>query len=132
MAMPRPVLLFTGQWTDVPLEQLAQKAGDWGYQGIELACWGDHLEVQRALSDDEYCQKKIDLLARYDLQIGVLACHRVGQAVADRIEPRHQRILPDYVWDDGDPAGVNERAAAEMLASVSAAQKLGIGVVSGF
>jgi sugar phosphate isomerase/epimerase len=130
--MPRPVLLFSGQWTQVPLEELAQKLSDWGYQGLELCCWGDHFEVQRALSEDDYCQLKLDLLARYDLQILVLSNHRVGQAVCDRVEPRHKKILPDYVWGDGDPEGVQERATAEMLATVQAAQKLGVSVISGF
>jgi sugar phosphate isomerase/epimerase len=130
--MSRPVLLFSGQWTNLPLEELAQKLNDWGYAGLELCCWGDHFEVQRALSEDEYCQQKLDLLARHDLQVLVLSNHRVGQAVCDRIEPRHKKILPDYVWGDGDPAGVNERATAEMLATVQAAQKLGVGIISGF
>jgi sugar phosphate isomerase/epimerase len=130
--MPRPVLLFSGQWTDLPLEELAQKLSEWGYQGLELCCWGDHFEVQRAISQDDYCQEKLDLLARYDLQLAVLGNHRVGQAVCDRIEPRHKNILPDYVWDDGDPAGVNQRASEEMIATVRAAQKLGVGVIGGF
>jgi sugar phosphate isomerase/epimerase len=130
--MPRPVLLFSGQWTHLPLEELAQKLNDWGYEGLELCCWGDHFEVQRALSEDEYCQQKLDLLARHDLQVLVLANHRVGQAVCDRVEPRHRKILPDYVWGDGDPEGVSERATAEMLATVQAAQKLGVTTVSGF
>jgi sugar phosphate isomerase/epimerase len=130
--MPRPVLLFSGQWTHLPLDELAQKLNDWGYQGLELCCWGDHFEVQRALSEDGYCQQKLDLLARHDLQILVLSNHRVSQAVCDRIEPRHRKILPDYVWGDGDPEGVRERATAEMLATVQAAQQLGVGVVSGF
>jgi sugar phosphate isomerase/epimerase len=130
--MPRPVILFSGQWTDVPLEELAQKLSEWGYQGVELCCWGDHFEVQRAYSEDDYCQQKLDLLARYDLQLAVLGSHRVGQAVCDRIEPRHQRILPDYVWGDGDPAEVNQRAGEEMIATVRTAQKLGVGVVGGF
>ncbi len=130
--MARPLVLFTGQWADLPLEELAPKLGEWGCQGVELACWGDHFEVQRALSDDDYCQAKLDLLARHDQQVFVLAAHRVGQAVCDRIEPRHRRILPDYVWGDGDPDGVNERAAAEMLATVQAAQKLGVSVIGGF
>ncbi|MSQ94141.1 MAG: sugar phosphate isomerase/epimerase [Gemmataceae bacterium] len=130
--MSRSVLLFSGQWAQYPLEELAQKLGDWGYQGLELCCWSDHFEVQRALSEDDYCQQKLDLLARHDLQVLVLGSYRVGQAVCDRIEPRHKKILPDYVWGDGDPAGVQERATAEMLATVQAAQKLGVGVVSGF
>src|SRR5579884_1968925 len=130
--MPRPVILFTGQWADLGLAELAAKASDWGYQGLELCCWGDHFEVQRALSEDDYCPQKLDLLAKHDLQPPVLACHRVSQAVCDPIEPRHRRIVPDYVWGDGDPEGVRERATAEVLATVQAAQKLGAGVLSGF
>jgi sugar phosphate isomerase/epimerase len=130
--MARPVILFSGQWTDLPLEDLAQKAADWGYQGLELSCWGDHFEVQRALSEPDYCQNKLDLLARHDLGVPVLAQHRVGQAVGDRIDARHQALLPDYVWGNGDPDGVRQRAAEEMMATVRAAQKLGVAVLSGF
>ena len=43
--MARPVTLFTGQWADLPLEELARKASDFGYDGLELACWGDHFDV---------------------------------------------------------------------------------------
>src|SRR6266446_141150 len=109
--MPRPVLLNSGQWTDLPLEELAQKAGEWGYQGLELSCWGDHFEVQRALSEEGYCQEKLNLLTRHDLSLPVLSSHRVGQAVCDSIDARHQNILPDYVWGDGNSEGVRERAA---------------------
>lgn len=130
--MPRPVVLFSGQWADLTLEELAQKVSEWGYQGIDLCCWGDHFEVQRALSEDNYCPTKLDLLARYDLQLSVLSNHRVSQAICDRIEPRHRKILPEYVWGDGDPVGVQQRAAEEMIATIRAAQKLGVGVVSGF
>ncbi|HMC66724.1 MAG TPA: sugar phosphate isomerase/epimerase [Gemmataceae bacterium] len=130
--MPRPVILFSGQWTDLPLEELAQKASEWGYQGLELACGGDHFEVQRALSDPDYCQKKLDLLARYDLTVSVLSNHRVGQAVCDPVDRRHEALLPDYVWGDGDPLGVQQRAAEEMMATARAAQRVGVGVVTGF
>jgi sugar phosphate isomerase/epimerase len=130
--MPRPVILFSGQWTDLPLAEVAQKAGEWGYQGLELCCWGDHFEVQRALSEADYCRQKLDLLSRFDLTVSVLSNHRVGQAVCDAIDARHQKILPDYVWGDGDPAGVQQRAAEEMMATVRAAQKLGVGTVGGF
>jgi len=130
--MARPIILFSDQWTDLPLEELAQKASDWGYQGLELACWGGHFEVQGSQSDESYCAKKLELLGRYDLTAAVLASHRVGQAVCDRIEPRHERILPDYVWGDGDPDGIRQRATVEMTATIHAAQKMGIGVISGF
>lgn len=130
--MPRPVLLFSGQWADLPLEELAAQAGEWGYQGLELCCWGDHFEVQRAISDEDYCQRKLELLGGFGLQVPILSNHRVGQAVCDVIDVRHKQLLPDYVWADGNPAGVRERAIEEMMATVRAAEKLGVAVVGGF
>jgi sugar phosphate isomerase/epimerase len=130
--MPRPLVLYSGSWSDLTLDDLAQRASDWGYQGLELCCWGDHLEVQRALAEPDYCQRRIDLLARYDLALAVVSNHRVGQAVCDVVDGRHEGLVPDYVWGDGDPAGVQQRAAEEMAATIRVAQKLGVGVVSGF
>ena len=49
--MARPVTLFTGQWADLPLETMAEKAAAFGYDGLELACWGDHVEVDKAAAD---------------------------------------------------------------------------------
>ena len=130
--MGRPVTLFTGQWADLPLEELCKKAKDFGYDGLELACWGDHFEVDKALSDDGYCQRKRDLLDKHDLKLFAISAHLVGQAVLDRIDERHKAILPEYVWKDGDPDGVNQRAAEEIKDTARAAQKLGVGVVNGF
>ncbi len=130
--MARPITLCTGQWADLPLEDLARKASQFGYQGLELACWGDHFEVDKALADDGYCAARRDLLERYDLVCLAISNHLAGQAVCDVIDQRHQGILPSYVWGDGDPAGVNQRAAEEMKNSARAAQKLGVDVVNGF
>lgn len=131
--MPRPILLFTGPWADVPLDSLATKASEWGYQGVELCCWGDHLEVQRGLIEDGYCPGRLDLLARNDLQVPVVANHKVGQAISDDpIDGRHQPLVPEYVWGDGKPEGVRQRAAEEMMATFRLAEKLGANVVSGF
>ncbi|MFM8704657.1 MAG: hypothetical protein ACKOHG_12480, partial [Planctomycetia bacterium] len=108
--MSRPVTLFTGQWADMPLEDLARKAREFGYGGLELACWGDHFDVTRALEESGYCAAKRDTLARHDLSVYAISSHLVGQAVCDRIDERHKSILPPHVWGDGDPAGVNKRA----------------------
>ena len=105
--MPRPVTLFTGQWADLPLEDMCRKASDFGYQGLELACWGDHLKSTRRWPIPATAAAKRDLLDRYDLQCHAISSHLVGQAVCDRIDARHQAILPPHVWGDGDPAGVN-------------------------
>ena len=130
--MARPVTLFTGQWADLPLEKLASMASEWGYDGLELACWGDHFEVDKALESDSYCRGRRDLLAKHGLELWAISNHLVGQAVCDRIDARHKQILPPYVWGDGDPDGVNARAAEEMKNTARAAAELGVNVVNGF
>lgn len=130
--MGRLVTLFTGQWADLKLETMARMTQEFGYDGIELACWGDHFEVQRALKEPDYCQKKRQLLEKHGLQCQAISAHLVGQAILDTIDERHKAILPDYVWGDGDPAGVNARAIEELKDTARAAKKFGVGVVNGF
>ncbi len=130
--MPRPITLFTGQWADLPLEDMCRRASEFGYQGLELACWGDHFEIPLALEDPGYCTQKRDLLERYGLQCYAISSHLVGQAVLDRIDERHESILPDYVWGDGNPAGVNQRAAEDLKNAARAAQVFDVEVVNGF
>ncbi|HEX6290447.1 MAG TPA: TIM barrel protein, partial [Herpetosiphonaceae bacterium] len=131
--MPRPITLFTGQWADLPLEQLAPKAKAWGYDGLELACWGDHFEVDRALEDDGYVRRKRDLLERHGLHCWAISTHLVGQCVADRlIDERHQGILPARIWGDGDAEGVRQRAAEEVKNTARAAAAFGVRQVNGF
>jgi len=128
--MSRPVTLCTSQWTDLPFEVVCQKAKSFGYDGVELACWGDHFEVDKA--DEDYCRKKREMLDKYQLKVFSVSNHLVGQAVTDRIDQRHKSILPDYVWGDGDPEGVRQRAAKEMIKTGEAAKRLGISIVNGF
>ena len=110
--MSRPFTLFTGQWADLPLEDVCRLASSWGYDGLELACWGDHFEVDRALSEDGYLAGRHALLGKYGLKCWAISCHLVGQAVCDHpIDERHQGILPARIWGDGEPEGVRQRAA---------------------
>ena len=130
--MARPVTLFTGQWADLPLETLAQKASAMGFDGLELACWGDHFEVDKALAEPDYVQKKRDLLKKYNLGCWAISNHLVGQAVCDNIDARNLGILPADVVGDGDPEGVRQRAAIKMGDTARAAAKFGITQVNGF
>ncbi len=130
--MARPVTLFTGQWADLPLDALAAKAKAWGYDGLELACWGDHFDVARALAEPTYAQGRRGLLARHGLSVHAISNHLVGQCVCDPIDERHKSILPARVWGDGEPEGVRRRAAQEMIDTARAARRLGVVVVNGF
>lgn len=128
--MGRPVTLFTGQWADMDCETIIAKAKEFGYDGVELACWGDHFEVDKA--DAEYCANKRDLLAKHGMKCYAISTHLVGQAVCDRIDARHAQILPDYIYGDGDPEGVRQRAAEEIKKTAVAAKQFGVPVVNGF
>src|SRR5258708_7773430 len=130
--MPRPITLFTGPWADLRVETLAQKVGLWGYDGLDLACWGDHFDVSQALSDDSYVSSRHDILEKHGLKCWAISNHLVGQAVCDNIDERHRSILPDHVWGDGKPEGVRQRAAEEMKNTARAAAKFGVKVVNGF
>ncbi|MCL4191624.1 MAG: sugar phosphate isomerase/epimerase [Thermoguttaceae bacterium] len=130
--MARPVTMFTGQWADLPAEELARKFKEYGFDGLELACWGDHFEVDKALKQGDYCAKKREMLQKYGMQCWAISNHLVGQAVCDIIDGRHQAIVPPYVWGDGNPDGVNQRAAEELKNTARAAQKFGVSVVNGF
>ena len=130
--MGRPVTLFTGQWADLPIEELAATCGGWGFDGLELACWGDHFEVDRALSDDGYANGRRALLERHGLDVWAIGAHLVGQAVCDRIDERHRAILPPDVYGDGDEEGVRARAAERMKDTARAAALLGVTQVNGF
>jgi sugar phosphate isomerase/epimerase len=131
--MTRPITLFTGQWADLPLEVVATKAKAWGYEGLELACWGDHFEVARAVSEDDYCDKLRARLDEWGLGCWTISNHLVGQAVCDHpIDERHRGILPPRIWGDGDPEGVRQRAAEEMKDTARAAARFGVKTVVGF
>lgn len=122
--MPRPFTLFTGQWADLPLEEVCRHARDFGYDGLELACWGDHFEVDKALADPGYLDGRRQLLDKYGLKCWAISNHLVGQAVCDNpIDERHQGILPGRIWGDGEPEGVRRRAAEEIKNTARAAAR---------
>jgi sugar phosphate isomerase/epimerase len=130
--MARPIVLFTGQWADLTLDDVASRCASWGYDGLELACWGDHFEVDRAIAEPDYARGRRELLERHGLGCWALGAHLVGQAVCDPIDARHKGVLPPEVWGDGDPEGVRTRAAERMKDTARAAAAFGVQVVTGF
>ncbi len=129
--MARPVTLFTGQWADLPLEELAPKAAAWGYDGLELACWGDHMEVDKAAKDPSYCKKQLGILKKNNLGVYSISHHLAGQLVCDlNNDARSDGFAP------ADCAGNAEKkrkwAVETMKNTAKAAKNMGVKVVNGF
>jgi sugar phosphate isomerase/epimerase len=130
--MKRQITLFSGQFADLPLEVFAKKVADWGYDGVELACWGEHFNVPMALRDRAYRDGIRTILNDHGLSCTVISSHLVGQAVCDRVDDRHRRLLPASIWGDGEPEGVRHRAEERMKDTARAAAEFGADTVVGF
>lgn len=129
--MSRPVTMFTGQWADLPLEVLAEKAADWGYNGLELACWGDHFDVERGAKDPAYCEKQKATLAKYGLKVWSISNHLSGQLICDpNNDGRSDMFAPKELA--GDAEGQRAWAVQQMKYAAQAAKNLGVSVVNGF
>ncbi|MEC8915580.1 MAG: sugar phosphate isomerase/epimerase [Candidatus Neomarinimicrobiota bacterium] len=129
--MSRPVTLCTGQWADLPVTVLAEKASSWGYDGLELACWGDHMDVEKAASDLNYCEEHLEKLAKHNLNVYAISNHLAGQLVCDpNNDSRSDLFAPDYCA--GDAEKKRAWAVDNMKKTAMAAKNLGIDVVNGF
>ena len=128
--MPRHVTLFTGQWADLPLADLAPKARDFGFDGLELACWGDHLDVDRAATDGEYCRERQALLESHGLGCWAISHHLAGQLVCDPNDDRSDAFAPASIH--GDAEAKRAWAIETMKNTARAAKNLGLDVVCGF
>jgi sugar phosphate isomerase/epimerase len=129
--MTRPVTLFTGQFADIPLEQLAAKARKWGYDGLELACWGDHVDVERAAKDMSYAATRRQILADHGLKLFAISHHLAGQLVLDpNDDSRSDMFAPASCH--GDAEKKRKWAIKTMKLAAKAARNIGVGVVNGF
>ncbi|GAA1485048.1 sugar phosphate isomerase/epimerase family protein [Brachybacterium fresconis] len=130
--MAHPHTLFTGQWGDLTLEEVAAHASSWGYDGLEIAISAEHLDASR-WDDDDYIADRLGILQKHGLKVWTISHHLVGQAVCDDpIDLRHQGILPSRIWGDGDPEGVRQRAAEDVKNAARLARRLGANTVTGF
>lgn len=128
--MPRPVTLFTGQWADLSFEEICIKASEWGYDGLEIACWGDHMVPEKGASDMDYINEKLEILKKYDLQCHALGAHLAGQCVGDDWDERLDAFAPEQV--KGNPVELRKWATQEMINTAKAAKNMGCYVVTGF
>jgi len=129
--MARPVTLFTGQWADLPLDVLAEKAKGFGYDGLELACWGDHFEVDKAEADPAgYAADRQSLLANYGLNVWAISTHLAGQLVCDPNDFRTDGFAPEDLH--GKPDEKRAWAVEQVKHAAHGAKALGVDVVNGF
>ncbi len=128
--MARPVTMFTGQWADLSLEELAKMMAEIGYDGLELACWGDHMDVFKAAEDLDYCKQQKAILEKNDLQLFAISNHLAGQLVCDLNDSRSDMFAPANCA--GDAEKKRAWAVDAMKATAKAAKNLGVGVVNGF
>ncbi|MDD5677754.1 MAG: sugar phosphate isomerase/epimerase [Kiritimatiellae bacterium] len=127
----RPLTIFTGQFADIPLEQLAKKAAGWGYDGLELACWGDHLDVARAAKDKKYARTRVEILADHGLKVFAISNHLAGQLVCDpNNDSRSDAFAPKACA--GNAEAKRKWAIQAMKDSAHAAKNIGVKVVNGF
>ena len=128
--MARNVTLFTGQWADLPLETLAAKISEFGYDGAELACWGDHMDVDKAATDPAYCEQQRKILDDNGLGCWAISHHLAGQLVCDLNDERSDAFAPAELA--GDPEAKREWAIETMKNAARAAKNFGVPVVNGF
>ena len=128
--MGRLLTLMTCQWADLEMETMCRKAKAMGYDGLELACWGNHLNLKKAVDDDKYIEEIKELLNKYDLKVYALATHIIGQCVGDYNDPRLNNFAPAELADN--PEAIREWAVTNMKYAAIAAKKLGCKVVTGF
>jgi len=129
--MSRPVTLVTGQWTDIPLEDLARKAAAWGYDGLELVCRGGYIDAARAATDADYCRARLDLLAKAGLRVFAISSHAAGHLVCDPDDDSRTDVLAPPACA-GDAEKKRSWGIEAMKNAARAARNLGVSVVTGF
>jgi sugar phosphate isomerase/epimerase len=126
----RPVTLFTGQWADLEFDEMCKLASEMGYDGLELATWGNHIKPKEAAENMDYVKSIKDSLEKYGLKAWAISAHLCGQLVGDVYDKRHNGFAPERVADD--PKAMREWAIEEVSLITKAADNLGIDIITGF
>ena len=126
----RPITLFTGQWADIPFDEMCVKAAEMGYEGLELATWGNHVNAKRAAEDMDYVREIKSALERNNLKAWAISAHLSGQLVGDVLDARHNGFAPSSVANQ--PEKMRAWAMQEVRDTIHAAHNLGINIITGF
>ena len=111
--MARPVTLFTGQWADLTLEELARKCGEWVSTVSSSHAGGPLRRRPGSLGEAGYIEGRWEILRGNGLNCWAISTHLVGQAVCDPIDARHQATLPPMCGAtaiEGVPTGPPRRS----------------------
>lgn len=128
--MGRPVTIFTGQWADLPFEEVCGIMEKIGYDGLEIACWGDHMDVEKAATDPKYVEGRLRTLESHKLGCWALGNHLGGQCVGDAFgDPRLRGFAPACCKTDEE---VRSWGIKTMKLTAHAAKNMGCKVVTGF
>ena len=127
--MARPVTIFTGQWADLGLEEMCRTAKDMGYEGLEIASWGQ-IDLQKAAEDPEYIRDLKGTLEKYGLGCWAIGAHLPGQCVGDVWDPRLDGFAPAELA--GKPDEIRAWGIQQLKYAAMAAKAMGVGVVTGF
>jgi sugar phosphate isomerase/epimerase len=128
--MARPVTIFTGQWADLSFDVLCAKMAEIGYDGLEIACWGDHLDVRQAAENGVYLRRRKEILEEHKLGCWALGAHLTGQCVGDIWDERLDTFAPKSC--KGNPEKIRAWAVEEMKIVPWAAKAMGCSVVTCF
>ncbi|MCI8872252.1 MAG: sugar phosphate isomerase/epimerase [Lachnospiraceae bacterium] len=131
--MARPVTIFTGQWADLPLEEMCQTASRMGYEGLEIASWGQ-INLEQAAKDMDYVKNLKDTLHKYHLDCWAISAHLPGQCVCDAVEYAYDPRLDGFAPAElaGKPEAIQKWAIQEMKYAAHAAKNMGVDVVTCF
>jgi len=128
--MARKVTIVTGQWADLPFIKVCEMMAEFGYDGLEICTWGDHIDLDKASKSKSYCEDKRAILEQYGLGCWALQNHLSGQLVCDIIDARHYAFAPASV--KGDPKAAKKWAIESQKKAAKAAKNLGVEIVTGF
>jgi sugar phosphate isomerase/epimerase len=126
----RPITIFTGQWADLSFDEVCKIFSNMGYEGVEIAAWGKHLDSRRAAEDKEYVNEIKATLDKNNLKAWAIGMHLTGQLVGDVIDKRHKGFAAPDVADN--PEAIREWGIQQVKYTIQAANNLNIRILTGF
>ena len=130
--MGKRFTLFTGQWADLTLEEVAGLAAGWGYDGLEIAVSGEHLDAWR-WDDDDYVEGRLEILRRHGWAAGRSpTTSRARPSATTRSTTGTGRSSGRRSGATATPRACGTRAAEEMQLTARLAKRMGVDTVVGF